>query len=108
MAQVGFYGAVRYTALLIGILLAASCALVKARLPRKKWDPNLKWFDVGLLKEKQFALYTFGSFMVMFVCPSGLTDLDVNTMVGGGYGHLLASFLSWLRRPDSPQRWRST
>ncbi|KAK4140138.1 major facilitator superfamily domain-containing protein [Dichotomopilus funicola] len=66
MQRVGFYGAVRYTALLIGILLALSCFAVRSRMPRKKWNRDAKWFDVGLFKEKQFALYTFGSFFVMW------------------------------------------
>ncbi len=66
-ARIGFNGAVRYTALLIGILLAASVFMVRARLPRKKWDPNVRWFDVSLFKQKQFALYTAGSYLVMYV-----------------------------------------
>lgn len=61
----GFYGAVRYTALFIGILLAASCFMIRARLPRKKWDPNVKWFDFTLFKQKPFALYTIGAYFVM-------------------------------------------
>ncbi|KAI8633678.1 major facilitator superfamily domain-containing protein [Xylariaceae sp. FL1651] len=66
MARVGLAGALRYTALLIGISLAASCFMVTARLPRKKWDPNVKWFDLNLFKQKQFAFYTIGSFFVMW------------------------------------------
>jgi len=69
MQQVGFYGAVRYTALLIGILLAASCFLITARLPRKTWDWGMKWFDLTLFKEKQFALFTVGAHFAMFVDP---------------------------------------
>jgi len=72
MERVGFYGAVRYTALLIGILLAASCFLVKARLRRKKWNPDLKWCDITLFKEKAFVLYTFGSYLVTFVGSSSV------------------------------------
>ncbi|KAJ5577692.1 uncharacterized protein N7459_006656 [Penicillium hispanicum] len=64
--QVGFYGAVRYTALFVGLLLAASCFLVRSRLPRKQWDRKAPWFDVNLFKEKQFAFYTLGSFLVMW------------------------------------------
>lgn len=63
--DIGLYGAVRYTALLIGILLASSCFLIRPRLPRKKWNSKLKWFDAGLFKETQFALYTAGAFFVM-------------------------------------------
>ncbi|KAH8691637.1 major facilitator superfamily domain-containing protein [Talaromyces proteolyticus] len=66
MEQVGFYGTVRYTALFIGIVLAMSCLLVKSRLPRKQWNRDLKWVDVSLLRDKQFALYSFGSFFGMW------------------------------------------
>ncbi|KND93406.1 Riboflavin transporter MCH5 [Tolypocladium ophioglossoides CBS 100239] len=62
---VGLHGAVRYTALLIGLLLAASCFMVRARLPRKKWNPDLRWFDMTLFKDKEFALYTAGSYLVI-------------------------------------------
>lgn len=63
--DVGFAGALRYTALLMGILLVASCFTISARLPRKKWDSKTKWFDVNLFKDKQFALYTVGAWLVM-------------------------------------------
>lgn len=65
IADVGFYGAVRYTALLVGVTLVISCFLLRARLPRKKWDGKAKWFDMSLLKEKQFAFYTLGAFLGM-------------------------------------------
>lgn len=65
VADVGFYGAIRYTALLIGILLAIGCVLIKSRLPRKKWNKKDKWFDLSLFSEPRFALFTFGSFFVM-------------------------------------------
>jgi nitrate/nitrite transporter NarK len=61
----GFYGAVRYTALFIGILLAGSCFMVQSRLPRKAWNGKAQWFDLSLFKEKQFALYSLGAFFVM-------------------------------------------
>ena len=64
---VGFAGAMRYTALLIGILLALVCVLVTARLPRKEWNPDLRWFDFRLLLDKGFGLYTIGAFLVMYV-----------------------------------------
>ncbi|CAI7578882.1 unnamed protein product [Penicillium pancosmium] len=64
--NVGFYGAVRYTALFVGVILAASCFLVRARLPRKTWNRETPWLDVTLFKQKQFALYTLGSFFVMW------------------------------------------
>jgi MFS family permease len=65
MHRVGFYGAIRYTALMIGILMAFSCILITSRLPRKKWDSKLKWFDLTLFKEKRFALFTIGAFFAM-------------------------------------------
>ncbi|KAF2162684.1 hypothetical protein M409DRAFT_68973 [Zasmidium cellare ATCC 36951] len=64
--EVGFYGAIRYTALLDGVVLAAGCCLVKSRLPKKKWDKNAKWFDVTLFRHPEFALFTLGSFFVMW------------------------------------------
>lgn len=69
MARVGFYGTVRYIALLIGILLAATCFLVKSRIPRRKWNHDLPWFNVRLFEDKGFLLYTIGAFLVMFVNP---------------------------------------
>jgi hypothetical protein len=65
--DIGFYGAVRYTALLIGILLAISCCFITARLPPKPWNSKGKWIDFSLLKDKGFALYTIGAFLVMLV-----------------------------------------
>lgn len=65
--DVGFAGAMRYTALFIGILLAGACVLVKSRLSHKKWNKDLKWFDFRLLTDKAFGLYTLGAFLVMCV-----------------------------------------
>ncbi|EED24291.1 MFS transporter, putative [Talaromyces stipitatus ATCC 10500] len=64
--DVGFYGAVRFTALFIGILLAASCLMVKGRLPRRPWNNKTPWFDVTLFNDKPFAFYILGSFLVMW------------------------------------------
>jgi MFS family permease len=78
--SVGFYGAIRYTALLVGVPLVGACWLIKSRLPRKKWNREVAWFDAKLFKEKQFAFYTFGSYMVMFVSLffySDILDLGV-------------------------------
>ncbi|KAL2810568.1 MFS general substrate transporter [Aspergillus granulosus] len=66
MGEVGFYGAVRYTALLIGILLGIACFLIQGRLPRKKWNHEARWFDINLLKQRQFALYVLGTYLVMW------------------------------------------
>lgn len=66
MSEVGFYTAVRYAALLVGILLAIACLLVRRRLPVKKWDGDAKWMGMRLLKETSFASYTFGCFCVMY------------------------------------------
>lgn len=69
LGEVGFAGMVRYAALFIGILLAFACFLVTARLPKKKWNSNLKWVDFALFKDGGFALYTIGAYLVMFVTP---------------------------------------
>ncbi|KAF2034217.1 MFS general substrate transporter [Setomelanomma holmii] len=67
MQQVGFNGAVRYTALFISILFIASCFLIKARLPRKEWNWSVKWFDLTLFKDIEFALFTIGAHFGMWV-----------------------------------------
>ncbi|KAL8699515.1 MAG: hypothetical protein Q9201_005966 [Fulgogasparrea decipioides] len=69
--DIGFAGAMRYTALFEAVLLAAACILVKARLPRKKWNPDLRWFDFRLLVDKSFGLYTFGAFLVIAASVPG-------------------------------------
>jgi MFS family permease len=66
--DVGFYGAIRYTALLVGIILVGASLMIRARLPQKKWNNKTPWFDVSLFKEKQFLFLTLGSYMAMFVC----------------------------------------
>ena len=67
LGDVGFAGMARYCALFIGILLASSCLLITARLPRKKWNPKLNWIDFSLFKDPAFASYTVGAYLVMFV-----------------------------------------
>ena len=64
--EVGFAGAMRYTALFVGILLPVACFLVKARLARKEWNRDLKWFNLKLLMDRSFGLYTLGAFLVMW------------------------------------------
>ena len=67
MKEVGFAGAVRYMALLMGILLIVACILTKSRLPRKKWNHELKWFDATLFRQKEFTLYTIGAYLTLYV-----------------------------------------
>ena len=110
MAEVGFYGAVRYTALLVGITLAMSCCLLRARLPRRKWNSQAKWFDPSLLKEKDFALYTVGSFLGMWVLlllpRLGFCRIadDVCTL-GGDSGHRSTIFPAWPSTQNFLPRW---
>ncbi|RDK38383.1 putative MFS transporter [Aspergillus phoenicis ATCC 13157] len=63
---VGFHGAVRYTALFIGILLALACLMVRARLPQRKWDREARWFDFAVFKQKQPLLFVIGCFFAMW------------------------------------------
>ncbi|KAJ5710723.1 major facilitator superfamily domain-containing protein [Penicillium malachiteum] len=65
-AMVGFNGSVRYTALFISLLLISACLLVQPLLPRKKSNTQDTWCDFSLLKDKQFALYMAGSWLVMW------------------------------------------
>ncbi|KAE8344774.1 hypothetical protein BDV24DRAFT_148638 [Aspergillus arachidicola] len=60
VAEVGFYGAVRYTALCVDIIRAISCCLLRTHLPRTKWNGKAKWFGITLSKEKHLAIYTIG------------------------------------------------
>jgi MFS family permease len=61
----GFYAAVRWTALVVGVLLGGACWFIRGRLPRKGWEWERRWFDGGLFSERQFGFYTFGAFFVM-------------------------------------------
>ncbi|KAF2709139.1 MFS general substrate transporter [Pleomassaria siparia CBS 279.74] len=92
MERVGFNGAVRYTALMIGILMAASCFLVNARLPRKKWDWETKWFDWSLFKEREFALFTTGAFFTMWTIFAPLNFLP-SMALDQGFSSSLAFYL---------------
>jgi hypothetical protein len=82
----------RYTALLIGIVLTVSCFFVKARLPRKKWNKDQKWLDLTLFREMPFALYTFGSFFIMWGLWAPFDYLP-SMAVEAGFSPTLALYL---------------
>ncbi|KAI9743215.1 MAG: hypothetical protein M1818_003061 [Claussenomyces sp. TS43310] len=65
MDDIGFAGALRYTALLIGILQVIACALVTCRVPRKGWDGRTAWVNFRLFTDRGFSLYTAGAFLLM-------------------------------------------
>ncbi|KAF9882669.1 hypothetical protein FE257_005663 [Aspergillus nanangensis] len=92
MAEVGFYGAVRYTALFIGVLLAASCLLVRSRLPRRKWSGDVAWIDMKLFKQKAFALYTLGSFFTMWGLWAPFNYVS-SMAINAGFSPTLALYL---------------
>ncbi|KAF2867775.1 major facilitator superfamily domain-containing protein [Massariosphaeria phaeospora] len=91
--QVGFKGAVRYTALFIGILLAVSCAMVTSRMPRKKWNPELKWIDLAMFKQKEFAVYTVGAFLVMWGLWAPFNFISSMAMERANFSPTLALYL---------------
>lgn len=66
MEDVGFPGMVRYTALFLGVALVGTFFLLSARLPPKKWNPDMTWFDFKLFKNRGFAFYALGSYFVMW------------------------------------------
>lgn len=65
IGEVGFPGAIRYTALFLGVILTIGCLFIRGRLPRRKWNKEAKWFDWSLLVEPKFGFFTFGVFFVM-------------------------------------------
>lgn len=78
IANVGFYGAVRYTALLAGVTLAISCCLLRARLPRKKmgWQSKMVRHVTAKGKAVRF-LYSGGISRNVSAClAGGLSDTD--------------------------------
>jgi MFS family permease len=92
MEEVGFFGAVRYAALLIGILLAVACLLVRARLPRRKWSGDVAWIDMRLFKQKPFAIYTVGSFLTMWGLWAPFDYLS-SMAINAGFSPSLALYL---------------
>lgn len=92
MQEVGFFGAVRYAALLIGILLAVACLLVRARLPRRKWSGDVAWIDMRLFKQKPFAIYTVGSYLTMWGLWAPFDYLS-SMAINAGFSPSLALYL---------------
>ncbi|KAF2811312.1 MFS general substrate transporter [Mytilinidion resinicola] len=63
----GFPGALRYTALFLGLCLIPVCVFVRARLPPKKWDSNdMTFINFSLFLQKGFFFYSLGSFFVLW------------------------------------------
>ncbi|CZR68684.1 related to MFS transporter [Phialocephala subalpina] len=62
--EVGFKQAIRWASLVIGVSSALACLLMKARLPRKKWDKHLNFIDFSLFKQPIFSMYCLGTFFV--------------------------------------------
>ncbi|KAF2487778.1 major facilitator superfamily domain-containing protein [Neohortaea acidophila] len=91
-SAVGFNGALRYLALFIGLLLLVCIALVRSRLPKKKWDVKTKWFDFGLFREKTFALFTIGAFFGMWGLWAPF-DFLTSSAVASGFSTDLAIYL---------------
>ena len=103
--QVGFYGTVRYTALFIGVLLAAACCLITARLPPKAWDRKSKWVDFSLVKERPFALYTIGAYFVMWGLWAPFDYLPSMAGQVGGFSPSMAIYLiSLINAGSTPGR----
>jgi hypothetical protein len=92
MLKVGFYGAIRYTALVIGVLMVTSCFLITSRLPRKNWGWGTKWFDLTLFKQKEFALFTIGAHFAMWVVFAPLAFLP-GMALQQGFSASLALYL---------------
>ncbi|KAL3468089.1 major facilitator superfamily domain-containing protein [Aspergillus heterothallicus] len=104
MQNVGFYGAVRYTALFIGVLLVATCVCVRARLPRNKWNRETPWFDVSLFKEKQFSFYVLGAWLVMWGLWAPFDYLSSMAGVAGFSDTLALYLISIVNSTSIPSR----
>ncbi|KAJ5584960.1 uncharacterized protein N7459_004760 [Penicillium hispanicum] len=92
MQQVGFAGAVRYVALLMGILLVVACILTRPRLPRKKWNRDAKWFDATVFKQKEFSLFATGVYLTMWGMWAPFNYISTMA-VQGGFSPTLALYL---------------
>ncbi|KAK4543961.1 hypothetical protein LTR36_004735 [Oleoguttula mirabilis] len=104
IAAVGFPGAMRYSALLVAVPLVIGCFLVRSRLPRKQWDKQAKSFDLSLFREPQFALYTLGSFLVMWGLWVPL-DFIASFATAQGFSSVLAlSLISIINAASIPGR----
>lgn len=55
-SHVGFHRAMRYAAPLMWVGLTLSLSSIRARLPREKWNPNLKRFNTSITRRRQFSL----------------------------------------------------
>lgn len=76
---VGFDSAIRYTALIIGVFLAAACLLVTSPLSRTRWNTQQTWFQVSLFRDYTFSLYTAAAFFIMFVYPNHYNTYPVHS-----------------------------
>ncbi|KAH8806104.1 MFS transporter [Xylogone sp. PMI_703] len=66
MQRIGFPGAVRYTALVIGLCNLISCITISTKFPPKKWKHGGSLLNFALLKDIRFAVYTLGCFLVLW------------------------------------------
>ncbi|KAE8308031.1 major facilitator superfamily domain-containing protein [Aspergillus transmontanensis] len=114
VAEVGFYGAVRYTALCVNIIRAISCCLMRTHLPCTKWNGKAKWFGITLSKEKHFAIYTIGrdyapfNYISSFAITAGFSPTRalykyrlLNATSVPGRASILALWLSFNYHPSN-------
>jgi hypothetical protein len=55
----------RVNALVVAIAGLISCLLMRTRLPKKKWDPEARFLDFTLFKQRIFSVYCVGTFFVV-------------------------------------------
>ena len=63
--KIGFANAMRVNALVVAIAGLISCLLMRTRLPKKKWDPEARFLDFTLFKQRIFSVYCVGTFFVV-------------------------------------------